>query len=523
MSREQGRTTGQLLIESGAIRADQLTRALAERFGVDYIDLSCFEVDEDALALIDGELAKRYQAVPVGFLPDKTVVLAMSDPTNVLTLDELSMITGRPMRAAAAADEEVAALILRYNRLEAPAGALIEVIDDLDVDLTEGPASDAPVVKLVHDIVNRAIEMGASDIHLDPESGRMDALFRVDGVLTHATTLAHSMAPSVVSRIKIMAGLNIAERRAPQDGRLTVALDGRRVDLRVVTLPLVRGEGVVMRILDTATVVRDLESLGMAERDRDAFESALHKPYGAILVTGPTGSGKSTTLYGGLTVINQRDRSIVTIEDPVESPIPGIKQMQVAVKAGVTFASGLRSILRADPDIIMVGEIRDRETAEIAIQAALTGHLMLSTLHTRDAPSAVTRLVDMGVEPFMVASGIDCVIAQRLARRLCEHCKRPAELPAEVLKKYDLAGEEVFEPAGCVRCGKTGYRGRIGLFQVLLVNDEIRNLLIEQRGADRIAAAAAHGGMRTMREDGINKVRLGLTSIAEVGRVTSAV
>jgi type IV pilus assembly protein PilB len=319
-----------------------------------------------------------------------------------------------------------------------------------------------------------------------------------------------------------MASLDISERRVPQDGRLGAVVDGRRVDVRVVTLPLIKGEGIVMRILDMGAVVRDLDSLRMSDRDRDRFVAAITRPYGAVLVTGPTGSGKSTTLYGALGYINDGQRSILTIEDPVESQIPGIRQMQVAAKRGVTFANGLRSMLRADPDVIMVGEIRDPETAEIAIQAALTGHLVLSTLHTRDAPSALARLTDMGVEPFMVAAAIDCVVGQRLARTLCSHCKTPAHLTDSVRDEHGLHDAEVFEPTGCIRCGGTGYDGRVGLYEVMPLTEEIRALALERRGAGAIAAVAREQGMRTMREDGIEKVRQGLTSLVEVGRVTSA-
>jgi type IV pilus assembly protein PilB len=377
------------------------------------------------------------------------------------------------------------------------------------------------VVKLVHQIIAEAVQRGASDIHCDPETGDMKVFFRIDGVLVQAATVAKAMTPGLISRIKIMASLDIAEKRLPQDGRLALALDGRRIDVRVVTLPLVKGEGVVMRILDAGAVVRDLEGLGMRDTERERFEIAINKPYGAVLVTGPTGSGKSTTLYGALSVVNDGERSIITIEDPVESQIAGIKQMQVATKAGVSFAVGLRAMLRADPDVIMVGEIRDRETAEIAVQAALTGHLVLSTLHTRDAPSAVTRLLDMGVEPFMAAAAIDCVVAQRLARMLCEHCKKPAALPSETLAKYGLEGAEVCEPTGCIRCGNSGYKGRVGLYEVMPITAEIRALLLSDASVDRIAAAAEQEGMRRMREDGLHKVRLGLTTLAEVARVTT--
>ncbi len=522
LAREQGRPTGQLLIEEGALRHDQLARALAERFGVDYVDLSIFEIDMGAANLISVDVAKRYQAVPVGFLEDRSVLVAMVDPTNVLTLDELSIITGRKVRPAAAAAEDVLALISRLNRLEESVEGVQEFTEpEVDLAAAHGGDSEAPIIKLVHSLIAQAVEQGASDIHFDPESGDMRVMFRVDGVLTLAATVPRSMAASVVSRIKIMASIDIAERRVSQDGRLAVVIDGRRIDVRVVTLPLVKGEGVVMRILDSGAVVRDLESLGMLEAVRERFVAAITKPYGAILVTGPTGSGKSTTLYGGLGLINDSRRSILTIEDPVESPIGGIKQMQVSPKAGVTFATGLRSMLRADPDVIMVGEIRDRETAEIAVQAALTGHLVLTTLHTRDAASCITRLVDMGIEPFMIAAALDCVVAQRLARTLCTHCKRIAEVPAALRREHGLGKARLFEPVGCIRCGNSGYHGRIGLYELMPLTPEIRRLVLERRGVDDIAESALKAGMTTMRQDGIEKVKQGLTTLAEVGRVTA--
>jgi type IV pilus assembly protein PilB len=522
IAREQGKTTGQVLIESGALRDDQLARALAERLGIDYVDLSVFEIDVGAVNLIPAEAARRYQAVPVGFLADGTVLLAMADPTNVLTVDEMSLMIGVPVTPAAAAREDISALIARTSRLDESVVEVEEPEPEIEVDLREGPDAEAPLVKLVHSIIAQAVEQGASDIHCNPESGDMQVLFRVDGVLRPAAAVARSMAAGVISRIKIMASLDIAERRVPQDGRLVVTIDGRRVDVRVVTLPLVKGEGVVMRILDTGTVVRDLESLGMHVSARERFVAAVSRPYGAVLVTGPTGSGKSTTLYGALGIVNDGARSILTIEDPVESAIAGVKQMQVSAKTNVTFANGLRSMLRADPDVIMVGEIRDRETAEIAIQAALTGHLVLSTLHTRDAPSAITRLIDMGIDPFMVAAAIDCVVAQRLARTLCEQCKRPAELSAGVRAEQLLEDGQVFEPVGCIRCGWTGYCGRVGLYEVMPMTDEIRGLVLDRRGVDEIAAAASRAGMRGMRDDGLEKVNQGQTSLVELGRVTSA-
>jgi type IV pilus assembly protein PilB len=524
-SREQGKTTGQILIESGELRRDQLARALAERFGLDYIDLSMFEIDIGAANLITVEMARRYQAIPVGFWPDGSVLLAMPDPTNVITLDEVSMITGMKLRPVVAAGEDVAALLARLGRLDDSVTAIDEDVEDPEAELvlSGGPVTEAPIVKLVHSIIGRAVDLGASDIHWDPESGDTQVLFRVDGILAPAATISRSMAAGVVSRIKIMASLDIAERRMPQDGRLAVTIEGRRVDVRVVTLPLIKGEGVVMRILDQGTGIRDLEALGMRDREREAFTKAITKPYGAVLVTGPTGSGKSTTLYGALGVVNDGERSVFTIEDPVETPIAGIKQMQVGTKTGVSFAAGLRAILRADPDVIMVGEIRDKETAQIAVQAALTGHLVLSTLHTRDAASAITRLVDMGTEPFMVAAAIDCVVAQRLARKLCDHCKRPADLPAAVLAEHDLEPGQAYEPVGCIRCGATGYHGRFGLYEVMPVNTEIRNLVLERGSVDQITDAAVAAGMRPMREDGMDKVRNGLTTLVELGRVTTSI
>jgi type IV pilus assembly protein PilB len=519
-ARECCRLTGQILVESGDLAQSQLARALAERLGIDYVDVSTFEIDMGAANLVSVELAKRYRAVPVGFMPNRSLVLAMADPTNIMTIDEVSMITGMDVWPAAAADADISAVIRRLSRLEDTVAEIDEPEPEPEIALRE-IADDAPTVKLVHSIIAQAIDQGASDIHWDPETTDMQVLFRVDGIPTPAATVSRSMSMGVISRIKIMAGLDIAERRIAQDGRLAVVVDGHRVDVRVVTLPLINGEGVVMRILDTEAVVRDLATLGMTGSARERFVEAVTRPYGAVLVTGPTGSGKSTTLYSALSIINDGKRSILTIEDPVESPVAGIKQMQVSSKVGVTFATGLRSILRADPDVIMVGEIRDRETAQIAIQAALTGHLVLSTLHTRDAPSAISRLIDMGIEPFLVAAAIDCVVAQRLARKLCDECKRPAKLSDALRAEHGLGDAEVFDAEGCLRCGWTGYHGRTAVYEVMPVTEEVRSLILDRRGHADIAAAAAARGARTLSEDGIDKVRQGLTSLVEITRVTT--
>ncbi len=526
-ARAQGRPTGLVLVERGILRHDQLARVVAERFGLDFVDLSEYDLDMGAVNLISVDAAKRYQAVPVGYTEDSALVLAMANPTNVLTIDDIGMMTGRRIRPAAASVEDLNLLLQRLARMDE---SIEDLADEDSEESDEGAAgllvdeadNDAPIIKLVHSIVAQAIQQGASDIHVNPEEGDTRVLFRVDGVLMPAATVKRKMAAGVVSRIKILADLDISERRVPQDGRFALTVDGRRVDIRVVTLPLVYGEGAVMRILDKSVVVDGLESLGMQPAELDRFRGAVQRPNGAVLVTGPTGSGKSTTLYAALHVVNDGERSVLTIEDPVEQRIPGIKQMQIAPKAGVTFDVGLRSMLRADPDVIMVGEIRDRETAHIAVEAALTGHMVLSTLHTRDAPSALGRLIDMGIEPFLVSSAVDCIVAQRLVRALCQHCKQPQSLPDSVLDEYGLAGAEPFEPVGCSRCSGSGYRGRVGLYEVMTVSERIRTLILERASVDDMIAVALEEGMKRLRDDGVQKVREGLTSIAEVERMTTS-
>jgi type IV pilus assembly protein PilB len=523
IARAQRKPTGQILVEQGILRHDQLARVVADRFGIDYIDLSVYELDMGAVNLIDMEAIRRYQAVPVGFLEDGTLLLAMADPTNVLTVDDVAMLTGRRVRSASASIEDLNILITRLSRVEQSVEAIVEEDEQDEAEFVMDEADkDAPVVKLVHSIIADAIEQGASDIHIDPAEGDMRVLFRVDGVLAQTSTLKRSMATSIISRVKIMSEMDISERRIPQDGRFALTVSGRRVDVRVTTLPLVYGEGAYLRILDKGVAVRGLESLGMQRTEQDRFAYAIARPNGAVLVTGPTGSGKSTTLYAALGAVNDGSRSILTIEDPVESRIAGVKQMQVAPKAGMTFAGGLRAMLRADPDVIMVGEIRDRETAHIAIEAALTGHLVLSTLHTRDAPSALGRLIDMGIEPFLISSAIDCLVAQRLVRVLCPHCKQPSKAPEELLAEYGLYESEAFEPVGCTRCAVTGYRGRMGIYEVMSITEEIRGLVLARASVDEIAAAAMRQGMRRMRDDGIAKVRAGQTSIAEIERMTTS-
>jgi type IV pilus assembly protein PilB len=477
-----------------------------------------------AANLISAETAKRYQALPVGFAEDGAVLLAMANPTNVLTIDDIGMMTGRRIRPAAASVEDLNLLLTRLVRMDESIEDIVEEEDEHEDERRvslEDVDDGAPVIKLVHSLVAQAVQQGASDIHVNPEEGDTRVMFRVDGVLTPAATIKRKMAGSVVSRIKIMSDLDISERRLPQDGRFALTVDGRRIDIRVVTLPLVNGEGVVMRILDEHVSVEDLESLGMRVEEQARFRDAIGRPNGAVLVTGPTGSGKSTTLYAALNAINDGERSILTIEDPVEQRISGIKQMQIAPKAGVTFEVGLRSILRGDPDVIMVGEIRDRQTAHIAVEAALTGHLVLSTLHTRDAPAALGRLIDMGIEPFLVSSAVDCIVAQRLVRMLCPHCKQRQNVAESVLAEHGLAGAEPYEPVGCPRCSGTGYRGRVGIYEVMSVTEPIRALILERASVDDMVVVAEREGMRRLRDDGLEKVRDGVTSIAEIERMTN--
>ena len=525
-ARDQGRPTGVVLVERGILRHDQLARVVAERFGLDFVDLTVFDLDMGAVNLVGIQAAKRYQALPVGFTDDGALLLAMANPTNVLTIDDVGMMTGRRIKPAAASVEDLNLLLTRLARMDESIEDIVDEEAEAEGEQVsvEEADSDAPVIKLVHSIVAQAVQQGASDIHVNPEEGDTKVLFRIDGVLAPAATVKRRMAMGVVSRIKIMADLDISEKRVPQDGRFALTVEGRRVDIRVVTLPLVNGEGVVMRILDqgAGVVVSGLESLDMQGAELERFSSAIHRPNGAVLVTGPTGSGKSTTLYAALHALNDGERSILTIEDPVEKRIAGIKQMQIAPKAGVTFDVGLRSMLRADPDVIMVGEIRDAETAHIAIEAALTGHLVLSTLHTRDAPSALGRLIDMGIEPFLVSSAVDCIVAQRLVRMLCKHCKRLQTVSEVVLAEHGLAGAEPYEPVGCSRCAGTGYRGRIALYEVMTVSEPIRALILERSSVDDMVAVALSEGMQRLRDDGLRKVREGLTSIAEVERMTNS-
>jgi type IV pilus assembly protein PilB len=543
-----GSSPERMLLANERITEEQLSRAVAERFGLDHLDLTAYRFDPNAAKLVTPAAVKRYQAIPVTFVNDRTLLVAMADPANVLAVDDIAVMTGYEVRPAVAAPRDIVGALDRLEEMSRDGAVVEEYVEEdpaaaaataradakadgplydlSDLGIRGGNADeDASVIGLVHRVITEAADRGASDIHFEPYEEEMKVRYRIDGVLLEAARVPAKIVPTITSRIKILGDLDIAERRIPQDGRVSMELEGKKIDIRVVTLPTAYGESVVMRILDSSNAKIELDMLGMLPQARERFTKAFSQAHGAVLVTGPTGSGKSTSLYAALNQLNTPEKNIITIEDPVEYQMEGISQVQVNNKAGLSFAQGLRAMMRADPDIIMVGEIRDRETAQIAIEASLTGHLVLSTLHTNDAPTAITRLTEMGIEPFLVGSAIDAVVAQRLARRLCDECKRRVMLPAEVLRAngfnvgLDL---ECYEPVGCARCGGTGYKGRIGLYEVMTISETIRQMAVARETADAIAHEAVREGMMRLREDGLEKVRRGVTSIAEIARVAGS-
>jgi type IV pilus assembly protein PilB len=467
-----------------------------------------------------------------------TVLVAMTDPTNVRAVDDIGIMTSMDVRPAVAAPEDIASVMARISKLDSAVADAIEAGEEeaeetSPIETTQSAeTADAPVVKLVNGIIAQAVEEKASDVHFEPQGKEIRVRYRVDGMLHDVTTIPRRMVAGVTSRLKIMGGLDIAEKRLPQDGRISVIVEKHPIDIRVASLPAVMGEKVVLRLLDKDKALITLDMLGMQPDTLGAFTRSFRNAYGATLVTGPTGSGKTTSLYAALNIINTPEKNIVTIEDPAEYQLHGITQIQVNAKTGLTFAAGLRSIVRADPDVIMIGEIRDKETAQIAVESALTGHLVLSTMHTNDAPSAMTRLTEMGIEPFLSASAIDCVISQRLVRLLCSHCKEKVLISAEQFnesqKRIDVQYEaeeaniEAYAAHGCPRCSNSGYRGRVGIYEAMLVNDEIRSLVIERAPADAIRSIALMNGMRTLAQDGFEKVKQGLTTIEEIARVTGS-
>ena len=528
--RNTPKSLGRVLIDLGYIRERDLVRALAEQVGLEFVDLTEYRIDPVLTSLLPEALSRRYRALPIGERDGKLLV-AMSDPANVYALDDIRTMTGRDVQPVVATANDVEQAIQKFSvmgdQVEALASEVVEALEEEAADLSgvEAALEDAPIVKLVTAIMTQATADRASDVHIEPTERDVRVRYRVDGVLHEVMHSPKSIQGGLISRLKVMADLNIAEKRVPQDGRVSMRVSNKSLDLRLATLPTVYGEKIVIRILDKSNALMQLSELGFQEEAFKRYEKSFRRPYGAILVTGPTGSGKSTTLYATLNIVNQVDRHIITVEDPVEYRLHGVNQIQVNPKAGLTFASALRSILRADPDIILIGEIRDRETAMIAVESALTGHLVLSSLHTNDAPSAITRLTEMEVETFLVASALDCVVAQRLARKLCEKCKQPytpdtAELVEAGYEERQLEEvQELYHPVGCQYCANTGYRGRMGLYEVMPMSEEIERLTVDRASSEAIRAVALEQGMIELRADGLMKAAQGLTSIEEIARV----
>jgi type IV pilus assembly protein PilB len=529
----RGHGLTQILMEDNLVTESDLVATLAAHLKLEYVDLAEYPVDAAAARLVSDSLARRYLALPIGWVEGRLIV-AMADPSNVFAVDDIRTVTGAELRIAVATKNSILEAVNKYHRVmsdaenvSAEASSTFESDTDFSTTVRE-VSEESPIVKLVNLLISQAIADRASDIHIEPGERDLRVRFRIDGVLHEVMRPPKNIQSGIVSRLKVMADINIAERRIPQDGRINTVINGRDVDLRVATLPTVHGEKVVMRVLDKSTAMLRLSDLGFLAENMVRYEESYRKPYGTILVTGPTGSGKSTTLYATLNIVNDESKNVITVEDPVEYQLPGINQVQVNTKAGLTFAAALRSILRSDPDVVLVGEIRDTETATIAIEAALTGHLVLSTLHTNDAASTPSRLVEMGVEPFLVGSSIDCIVAQRLARRLCVKCKEAykpeyAELAAILWDFERLGGMDpdfhLYRSKGCGACGGTGYYGRFAIHEVLQVSEEVERLIVERGHTDEIRKIAIGQGMLTLRQAGMVEVANGKTSIEEILRV----
>jgi type IV pilus assembly protein PilB len=525
-----GQSLSRVLIDNSLVTETDLVSVLARQLGIRFVDLSDYPVDPTAVTMVSEPLARRYVAVPIGW-DNGRLLLAMADPSNVVAIDDIRVLTGREIEPMIATEQSIGAAIDRYHRVAGDADAIAAQASqhysaDTEATATHEVVEDGPIVRLIDLLISRAVADGASDIHIEPNETDVRVRYRIDGVLHEVMRSPKNTRAGMISRLKVMADINIAERRIPQDGRITANVAGRDVDLRVATLPTVHGEKVVMRILDKSTALLKLSDLGFLADNMARYERSFTKSHGTILVTGPTGSGKSTTLYATLNLLNDEGMNIITVEDPVEYLLPNVNQIQVNNKTGLSFAKALRAILRADPDIILVGEIRDTETANIAIQAALTGHLVLSSLHTNDAVTTPSRLVEMGVEPFLVGSAIDCIVAQRLARRLCDRCKE-AYTPtrAEMLslgsdgQREELEHATIYRPVGCEACGRTGYRGRFAIHEVLPVTEEIGRLISDRAQSGDIKTMAIAQGMQTLREAGHSQVIAGLTSVREILRV----
>ncbi len=524
--RATGSPLGRVLVDLGYATQGAILSVMAKQIGIEYVNFAERPPEPTAVAAVPKELAQRYTLMPVAII-ENTLLVAMADPQNVLALDDLRIITGHEIKPAISTRDDILAAIDEFYKVAEHTTddefiATEDIGEDELAQLTD-VESEAPAVKLVNYIIQKAVADRASDIHIEPQENDLRVRFRIDGVLHEVMRSPKSAQQAMISRFKIMAEMDISDSRRPQDGHCAVTVGSHKMDFRVSSLPTVYGERIVLRILRKDSILLQLSDLGFLPASLERFESSFKKPYGAILVTGPTGSGKSTSLYAAINVLNDPSRHIVTAEDPVEYRLPGVNQCQMNHKAGLDFARALRSFLRCSPDVILVGEIRDQETAQIAIESALTGHLVLSTLHTNDAPSAVTRLIEMGVEPFLVSSAVGCILGQRLARKLCPDCKVEWRPKPEVLIEAGYAAdnlpEVVYKAGGCRKCGGTGYRGRLGVHEVLLMSEEISRLCVEEATAEEIKKVAVQQGMLTLRQDGLEKVRMGLTSIEEVVRV----
>ncbi|MBS3898085.1 MAG: Flp pilus assembly complex ATPase component TadA [Dethiobacter sp.] len=523
---------GRILVRLEYCTEEDVARIVAERAGVQFLSLQSYPLDAAAMLTVSPEAARRYRALPLAFTPDGRLLVAMQQPLDILALDDLRVLTGYNIQAVVVTDSELDAAIKNYSqsslnvehaRDDRPAA---ETDDAATVTAEEG--TERPAVQLANVILTQAVTQKVSDVHIEVYEKTLRVRFRIDGVLHDVMSPPRQLHGSLVSRFKIMAKMNIAERRVPQDGRMSVKIEGKTVDVRVASLPASFGERLTLRLLERTERTITLEELGVAPNILAAYKKLVSLPYGFIPVTGPTGSGKSTTLYASLGAVDRTAKNVITVEDPVEYRMEGINQVQINPKAGLTFASGLRSILRGDPDIVMVGEIRDRETARIAIEAALTGHMVFTTLHTNDAAGAISRLTEMGVEPYLTASSVVGIMAQRLARLLCQQCKEPYLITremAEAIAGFPVNQQEdtvkLHRPknGGCMRCSGTGYSGRIGIYELLVVTEEIQRLALEQKSSSEIQRMAVAQGMQTMRQDGLMKAKQGFTSIEEVLRV----
>ncbi|NOX98078.1 MAG: Flp pilus assembly complex ATPase component [Nitrospirae bacterium] len=531
IQRQEGHRLSHILVEKGYVREDDLIACLGKELGIPPINLTRYQVDPKVVNIVPESMARYYHLFPVSCL-GRFLTAAMADPLNVFAIDDIKMITGYKIEPVISTERDIKDALDRYYGSKTSMDKIFEEVEDPDLQvmrrekeagflelLTE--TEEVPVIKVVNLILMEALKRRASDIHVEPYRNSLRVRCRVDGVLQEIVSPPKQMQGAIIARLKIMAGLDIAEHRVPQDGRFKVRLQGKEIDYRVSLLPIGFGEKIVLRALDKDNLNIGLDKLGFEPDTTRKFQESMARPYGMILVTGPTGSGKSTTLYSVLNQLNTPDRNIITIEDPVEYQVEGLTQVQVKPEIGLTFANGLRSLLRQSPDVIMIGEIRDKETADIAIKAALTGQIIFSTLHTNDAPGAMTRLMDMGMEPFLISSSIIMVAAQRLVRKICPRCKEVHEVPAEVRERMGLKNSLIFRGKGCRNCSKTGYFGRVAILEVLEMNEEISNLVIEGASADRIKEAARKAGMKTLQENGIEKIKSGITSLEEVLRVTS--